>query len=371
MTRYILLITLMLSFAAQLFSQEPLTTKSGQQIILTPDGNYVTSNTNTVIDQEIDQIRLKNENGAMTDEVRSVLNQVMHSLKAKEVSAFMKEYQWNAELEMLDEKKKQAKERQLAEAELDKMDEQMDKTKLLKSIAQKEAKDAFKYMKKVKDLYKSKDTKLNHKANELVSECNERFGSNLAGVHIAKVVSYDFKVDKRDPNRMYHEAECDITYNAKDPDLKKHKIEHGPQHLFSYTNPKAKHFFKNENFLNCDAYLTKLGSKYFLNMDIKLATKDATRSYGVISKDDMIKITFVNRENIIAKSLYEARGQLEAYSGRSVYKAVFPLNKDQVKLIKNQDLDFITIIWSTGSESYEIYDLELLAKQYKCIEQAR
>ena len=111
-----------------------------------------------------------------------------------------------------------------------------------------------------------------------------------------------------------------------------------------------KHFLKSENFLNCSAYLTQLDGDYYLNLDLDLATKDASRNYGFIDKDDMVKLTFINGDNFVANSIYRAEGKLEPYSGHTKYEAIYRLQDIEMELIEDLELDKVAIICSKKAE---------------------
>ena len=128
---------------------------------------------------------------------------------------------------------------------------------------------------------------------------------------------------------------------------------------------------KKKNFLNCNAYLTLLDGDYYLNLDLELATNDASKSYGYIDKNDLVKLTFINGENFIANSIYKAEGKLEQYSGHTKYEAVYRLQDINMELIKYLELDKLAIIWSSGYEEYPVYEIDLLQRQLECIKKAK
>lgn len=360
-----------------ILAQQSIDTKSGQKLMVSADGSYTTLSTinegsDTFMGEALDAFENPDDPSAnLEKEELSILNELKNQLKNIEAKATVRRYNLKQEIAQLKDKISKSKKAQLAKSEIKKIEEIKKKSEMLYDMADKQAEDSYEHIKKVRDLKKYKKSDRKEKINSLVDACNEQYGIDIKSVHIKKATDYTFSVDDKDPDSKRHKGQCDISFNGKDKDLDKNRIDHAPQHLFSHTNPKAKHFFKESNFLNCNAQLSKIGGKYYLNLNMVLASKDAKRTYGVINKDDMVKLTFVNRENCILRSLYQVEPQLEQYSGNSIYRAIYPLSKDHVKIIKKEDLDKITLIWSTGSESYDIYEIDLLANQYRCIEDAK
>lgn len=178
-------------------------------------------------------------------------------------------------------------------------------------------------------------------------------------------------------NSIYHfeqneyidnEKDCNIIFDGFDEDIEKYRKETDMSFFFSYTHPKLKPHFKDRNFIECKGSVAKIKGTYYLQLNLKLASKDASRNYGQIERNSLIRLQFINGEKHYLSNIYPDAGTIEKYTGNTIYKAVFPIDKDFVKLFKSTELDHIGIIWTTGYEQYEIYEVDFLMQHLNCLE---
>ena len=370
------LICIISTLSSSLGAQENIDTKSGQMLTVAADGTYTfrkaeitEENSDDFMGAEINALEDPNNNELSGDrQERTILRNLKTQLQRIEANSTVERYQQKVLKESLNDKIKTAKKEKNISL-LESLKKQLDAAKVDYDVADMRANESYNLIKKVNDLRKVKPVHRAEKINDLVSESAQKLGTTSQSIKTT-VTDFTFQVDSRNPDYLAHNETCDISFNGIDKSLNQKKIEHAPQHLFGYTSEKLKHFLKNENFLNCEAYLTKLDGDYYLNLDLDLATKDASRNYGFIDKGDMIKLTFINGDNFIANSIFRAEGKLEPYSGHTKYEAVYQLQDIEMELIEDLELDKIAIIWSSGFEEYPVYEIDLLQRQLECLKKA-
>ena len=371
----LLYILCMVSVSAN--AQENIDTKSGQMLTVAADGSYTyrKSESSKESDEEfmgteINPLESPDDNELSGDrEERTILRSLKSQLQQIEANSTVKRYQQKEKTEYLNKKLKAAKTAS-QEAEAAALKKQLNKAEVDYDLADMRAEKSYNFINKLNGIRKVKPSERAIKINELISESSKKLGTTSNSIQ-STTVDYTFEVDQKNPEYIAHDEKCDITFNGIDKLLNQKKIEHAPQYLFGYTSEKLKYFLKNDNFLNCKAYLTQLDGEYYLNLDLDLATKDAGRSYGFIDKGDLIKLTFINGDNFIAHSIYRAEGKLEPYSGHTKYEAVYKLQDIEMELIEDLELDRLAIIWSSGYEEYEVYEIDLLQRQLECLKKAK
>ncbi len=358
-------------------AQENLDTKSGQALTVTIDSTYKhraskanKSSEDQFMGEEINPLEDPNnfeQNGNLQE--KTILSRLKLQLQNIETKSTIDRYQFKKKMNVLKENLKVAKKAkeigQIAELE-----NQLNSIEVDYDVADMRAKESCNFINKLNKLRNFKPLERVSIINKIIAKSAKSLGTTVNDVQSSQI-DYSFAVDDRNPEYIAHDEICNITFNGMDKSLDQKRIEHGPQHLFGHTSEKLKHFLKNENFLNCNAYLTLLDGDYYLNLDLDLASKDASKSYGFIDKNDMVKLTFINGENFIANSIYRAEGKLEQYSGHTRYEAIYKLQDIKMELIKDLELDKLAIIWSSGYEEYPIYEIDLLQRQLECIKKAK
>ena len=358
-------------------AQKNLDTKSGQALTVTIDSTYKhrankanKSNEDQFMGEEINPLEDPNnleQNG--NPQEKTILSRLKLQLQNIETKSTNDRYQYKKKMNVLKENLKVAKKAkeigQIAELE-----NQLNSIEVDYDVADMRAKESYNFINKLNKLRNFKPLERVSIINKIIAKSAKSLGTSVNNVQSSQE-DYSFAVDDRNPEYIAHDEICSITFNGMDESLDQKRIEHGPQHLFGHTSEKLKHVLKKKNFLNCNAYLTLLDGDFYLNLDLELATKDASKSYGYIDKNDLVKLTFINGENFIANSIYKAEGKLEQYSGHTKYEAVYRLQDINMELIKDLELDKLAIIWSSGYEEYPVYEIDLLQRQLECIKKAK
>lgn len=358
-------------------AQENLDTKSGQMLTVATDGTYTyradeakKSSESQFMGKEIDPLEDPNNAEQSGDQQeRTVIRSLKSQLQDIEANSTVARYQQREKMITLKKRLNVAKKAKDIE-KVATIENQLNVIEIDYDVADMRAEESYNFIKELNNIGKIKPLERTAKINELLAESAKSLGTTANSIQSTKV-DYSFATDDRNPEYIAHDEECIITFNGMDKSLNQKRIEHGSQYLFGHTSKKLKHFLKNENFLNCNAYLTQLDGDYYLNLDLDLATKDASRNYGFIDKDDMVKLTFINGDNFIANSIYRAEGKLEPYSGHTKYEAIYRLQDIEMELIEDLELDKIAIIWSSGYEEYTVYEIDLLQRQLECIKKAK
>ncbi len=160
---------------------------------------------------------------------------------------------------------------------------------------------------------------------------------------------------------------CNIVFDGYDETLDENRRETEASEFFSYTHPKIKPHLKSDDFLVCKANVAKVGKEYFLKMYFDLASKDASRNYGQIERNSIIRLQMIDGQKYYLTNNYPDPGRIEKYTGHTLYKAVMKLSKDDLKVFSKEEVDHVGIIWTTGYEQYDVYEVDFLINQIKCL----
>ena len=111
----------------------------------------------------------------------------------------------------------------------------------------------------------------------------------------------------------------------------------------------------------------KISNKTYLNLRLILSTRDARRAYGFIEEEAMLRISLINGDRIYLKNQVRSNGQLEAYTGNTIYQCIYYIDSDYLNEIKRTEVDKVGIMWSTGFEEYEVFNVDFLMNQLICL----
>lgn len=90
-------------------------------------------------------------------------------------------------------------------------------------------------------------------------------------------------------------------------------------------------------------------------------------TYGVLEKDFVITLRFLDGEQMPLFNSKTDRGQVDFLKKTTLYKAVIALTETQDKKLFNGEVDQIRVLWGTGTDDYPIYDLDFFSNLMNCI----
>lgn len=129
--------------------------------------------------------------------------------------------------------------------------------------------------------------------------------------------------------------------------------------LLTYTPEKFQNYYGETPFLTIESSIVKTGKDYLLNLKFIFSSKDVSKGYGYINKNDILKIDFLKSQSIKLYAIDNFSPMLESFTGYTIYLTQYRFeNKSDYKKLLNKHLDKIGVSWSLGYEEYPIYNLD-------------
>jgi hypothetical protein len=162
--------------------------------------------------------------------------------------------------------------------------------------------------------------------------------------------------------------ECSLSFDGVDEFTGKKRKDVAEQLFFTYTNEELRFIFKDQDYMTCTGYLSSLsGGLRFLTLNITIASKSAQREYGILEKGGQINIKLLDGENVRLVNTKTNMGTENPLEGSVSYRAQYLVSSGDEKKLRKSEVDKVRIIWSSGYEDYEIYELDFFKNQFKCL----
>jgi len=181
-----------------------------------------------------------------------------------------------------------------------------------------------------------------------------------------------FKKYKVEEDVMYNPpfANCNISFEGIDEFLGKKRKDVARSVFFTHTSDDMRRYMLTEDYVKCEGSLTQIkGGVLLLNLFVSIKTTDAKRSFGQISKGGLISVKMIDGSKVTLASNKADVGHFDALTGRHTYTTQYLINSGQEKKLKNAEVDMIRIIWETGYEDYEVYNIDFFRDQFRCLNQ--
>lgn len=205
----------------------------------------------------------------------------------------------------------------------------------------------------------------------LIEEVNKNYKTDIVN-ETETTEEWDNEFDYLKPAEIMSEpvsiSNCQIVFNGVDPNTLQKKIQLQPENLISYTHPKLESYYKENSFLTGDVSLVQLGKEEYLVLDIVIRSRDALKNYGIIQIGSPMKIELINGESVYLFAAGNAEGKMIPQTNHVRYQVLYNLYKAEYKQLRKSEIDNLGLMWSSGYEKYDIYNIDVLLNQIDCLE---
>lgn len=161
---------------------------------------------------------------------------------------------------------------------------------------------------------------------------------------------------------------CAFAANGRDEFSGETRRETQREELFRFTNDFMKPYLKDVPHILCEANLVTAGTLTTLVLTFTINDQNARRAFGSIAQGSRATLKLIDGSTFNLMNLRGDDGQTDDSGRVTVYRAQYGLDRSLVKRLTDSELDKIRISWSKGHEDYEIYNVDLLKRQIRCLE---
>jgi hypothetical protein len=162
--------------------------------------------------------------------------------------------------------------------------------------------------------------------------------------------------------------DCTLQFESMDPLLQQPKREVQKQTLFTYTDQRLRPILKEKEYLHCEGNLSTIGDQKMISLEFTFAYPNSREAYGIIEKGSMLTIKLLNGDYVNLRSGVMDRGSYNTTTNLLTYNVHYPLDENQVSLLRYNEVDSILVFWSSGFEEYEVFEVDFFITQLACLE---
>ncbi|MFK7773833.1 MAG: hypothetical protein AB8F94_16905 [Saprospiraceae bacterium] len=216
---------------------------------------------------------------------------------------------------------------------------------------------------------RKKKSKKNTKQTEIVKELqNSKHTYKEDGTFY--LASKKFEKYSKDKDVMYNppQKDCNLAFDGVDEFIGKKRKDVERDILFTFTNDDMRRYMKEDDYITCEGNLTQIkGGVLLLNLFISINTTDAQRAFGGLTKGNSLTMKMINGESVSLINNQSDIGVYDPLRKKHTFTGQFRINSGQEKALKKSEIDAVRIIWDTGFEDYEVYNLDFFVNQFKCL----
>lgn len=164
------------------------------------------------------------------------------------------------------------------------------------------------------------------------------------------------------------EYKCEFTFHGIDEFTNTPKKELREELFFSFTDARLKPYLKDRDYINCKGYLSSIAGGFrYLTLIYTIASKNANREYGYIKNGSLLNLKLLDGATVSLFTQSEIQGLLDPKTGDTVYKVRYPIDYQKEKILARSGIDRVRVVWSSGYEDYEVFNIDFFANQLKCL----
>ncbi len=163
---------------------------------------------------------------------------------------------------------------------------------------------------------------------------------------------------------------CQLAYDDVDEFSGKKRKQTQKTFFFAHTPDRFRSYFKGRDYLVCRGTLISVdGTVRSVNIEYTIATDQAAREFGVLEKGSQFILRLIDGGKLILVNNKTATGIIDPVTKTTTYSTSYPLNKGQLKRLKGAEIDKVRMIWATGYEDYEVYQIDFFRDLFRCLEE--
>lgn len=140
--------------------------------------------------------------------------------------------------------------------------------------------------------------------------------------------------------------------------------------LFSFTSERLRPLMGTEEFVTGNGFLTRMDRQnWVFTLEITVASQFAQKEFGMLEKGSLIVLYMISGAQFPLYNAATSTGLLNPVEKSVSYTGRYPIDKRTQKALRSMELDKVRVVWSTGYEDYEIYDLDFFSRQFQCLDQ--
>ncbi len=119
-----------------------------------------------------------------------------------------------------------------------------------------------------------------------------------------------------------------------------------------------------EDYLSVYAGFSQDGENYFLHLTFVLHSPYGRAEYGYIPEGASLQLMLIDGEVVPLNALKADRGRV--VGEETHYRAQFFVDPKLRKILQGGEVDKVRMAWSSGHETYEVYDVDFIARLLRC-----
>lgn len=162
--------------------------------------------------------------------------------------------------------------------------------------------------------------------------------------------------------------DCELAFDGVDEFTGKKRRDHESKLFFTYTRDDLKPYLKGKEYITCMGHITSYsGGLIYLTLEFTIRTPQAKYAFGGLPQNSILSVRMLDGESIRLINGKSDTGTYDPGQEAYVFRGQYQISAYQEKILKEHEVDMVRVVWQTGYEDYEVFELDFFRQQLKCV----
>lgn len=163
------------------------------------------------------------------------------------------------------------------------------------------------------------------------------------------------------------EIPCQLAFEGTDEQSGQYVRFSQAELLFTHTDETLRPYLEGKEYLSVHASVLSQGGYRYLKLRLSFANPNAIQTYGYLDKGSLLSLHLLDGNFLHLRSAAVSNGIWDEQRRELYYEVSYPIDRSMISTLRQSDLNYLQLFWSSGFEEYDIYQVDVLQRLLNCL----
>lgn len=160
---------------------------------------------------------------------------------------------------------------------------------------------------------------------------------------------------------------CVLAYEGEDPQSGQYVRASEFELFFTHTDESLRPYLEGKEYLTAEAFVHSRAGYRYLTLKLTFANPNAIQTYGYLPKGSILSMHLLDGNFLNLRSAQDANGSWDDAKKELSYTVTYPIDRSMISTLRQSELNYVQLFWSSGFEEYDIYQVDVLQRLFDCL----
>ncbi|PHI20225.1 hypothetical protein CEQ90_08525 [Lewinellaceae bacterium SD302] len=160
---------------------------------------------------------------------------------------------------------------------------------------------------------------------------------------------------------------CTLAHEGKDPKTGQYIRASKSELFFTHTDESLRPYLEGKEYLTAEAFVHSRAGYRYLTIKLTFANPNAMQTYGYLPEGSILSMHLLDGNFLNLRSAQDANGSWDDSKKELSYTVTYPIDRSMIGTLRQSELNYVQLFWSSGFEEYDIYQVDVLQRLFDCL----